>query len=204
MIGCYLTPSLFVNSKTNPHLTMFFYFSRTLPMATTMFELTMTATSQEPVSLNMCQMLARSTLPLSFPHRAPCMASNPPNPGFMTSPSGTQRPRPHAPTMSSNSHNNRNNSKLPQFTPRSQSTLAPPTCPPLTAAPSLTTSSLHPTRRSIRMRLQTRPAKCPIPPAFHTHLRKCHRSSLTMAGLRSNACRLTCDWLPERPTEGLA
>lgn len=163
-------------------------------MGTTMCGLTRTATLQELASPNMSLMLAQSTLPLSFPRRAPYTASTPLSLGFMTSPSVMPQPLPHAPPMSNSSHNNHsNNSKLPPCTLRSQSMRAPPTCPPPMAALSQTTSNPHPTRRLMVMSIQTRPARCPAPLDSHTHPHRCRRHSLTMDGPLSNGCRLMCD-----------
>lgn len=163
-------------------------------MATTMCGLTRTATSQELAFPNTSLILAQSTLPLSFPLRAPYTASTPLSLGFMTSPSVTQQPLPHAPPMSNNSHNNHsNNSKLPPSTPRSHSTQAPPTCPPHMAEPSRATSNPPPTRRLTDTSIQTKPAKYLAPPVFHTHPRRCRHSSQTTGGPRSNACKLMCE-----------
>lgn len=171
-------------------------------MATTMCGLTRTATLQELGSPNMSLMLAQSTLPLllRFPRRAPYTANTPLSLGFMTSPSVTPQPLPHAPPMSNSSLNNHsNNSKLLPSILRSHSMQAPPTCPPPMAAPSQATSNLHPSRRLTGMRIQTRPVRCPTPPVSHMHPRRCRRSSLTMGGPRSNACRLMCDGSLEDP-----
>lgn len=158
----------------------------------------MNATPPEPVSPNTRRILGRSTLLLSSPRRAPCTASTPLSLGCTTSPSVITRPRPHAPPMNNSRRNNPNSSKLPQSTPRSRSTLAPPTCLQPTAAPSLAMSSPPPTRRLTRLSIQTRPAKFPALPASRTHLHRCRSSPIT-GGLRSNACRLTCDWLLKDP-----
>ncbi len=148
----------------------------------------------------MSLMLAQSTLPLSFPRRAPYTVNNPLSLGFMTTPSVTPQPLPHAPPMSNSSLNNHsNNSKLLPPILRSHSMLAPPTCPPPMAVPSQITSNLHPLRRLMGLRTQTRPARCPTPLVSHTHPRRCHHSSLTMDGPRSNACRLMCDGSLEDP-----
>lgn len=166
-------------------------------MATTMCGLTRTATSRELASPNMSLMLAQSTLPLSFPRRAPYMASTPLSLGFMTSPNVTQQPLPTAPPMSNSNHNNHsNNSKLPP-TPRSHSMQALPTCPPPMAAPLRATSNLPPTRRLMDTSIQTKPARYLAPPVFHTHPRRCRHSSQTTGG--SNACRLMCEGPLEDP-----
>lgn len=163
-------------------------------MATTMCGLTRTATSRELASPNMSLMLAQSTLPLSFPRRAPYTANSPLSLGFMTSPSVTPQPLPHAPPMSNSSHNNHsNNSKLPPSTPRSQSMQALPTSPPPTVAPLQATSNPPPSKRLTDTSIQIRPAKYLAPPVSHTHPRRCRHSSQTMGGPRSNACRLMCE-----------
>lgn len=175
-------------------------------MATTMCGLTRTATSQELASPNMSLMPVQSTLLPSFPRRAPYTANSPLSLGFMTSPSVTPQPLPHAPLMSNSSHNNlsNNSSKLPPSTPRSPSMQALPTCPPPTVAPLQATSNPPPLKRLTDTSIQTRPAKYLAPPVSHTHPRRCRHSSQTMGGPHSNACRHMCEGSLKDPADGLA
>ena len=168
-------------------------------MATTKSVVTKTATSAEVGSPNMCPIPDQFTLHRSCPPPALSMGSMAPNRVFMTSLRDTRPPqraeqRTNSSKLpSSSSSSSSRPPSRPAFTPLTRFTVAPRTCPPLTAAPSPATSSPPPTRRWMRTTSRIRPARCPALPASLTPPHKCPPSSLTTAG-RHSACRLMSDW----------
>lgn len=172
---------------------LFCLLCRTLPMATTMYEAMMTATSAAVDSPSMCPTLGQSTLLRNCPLPAQCTVSMALSLESTSSPRDTlliqwADPRTNSSKLASNSLPNQ-----PAYILLIPSTAAQRIYLLRMVVPLPAMSSLLPMRRWMLMTNQIRPARCLARLAFLMPPHKYPHSSPTWAG-PPNACRLTCDW----------